>query len=62
MDIETYKMAFTETSISLNQASMASARFLKTRDESQSDNPGKWAGVCGPKCTRHELTLKSEVD
>jgi len=24
-------------------------------------NPGKWAGVCGPTCTRHELTLKSDV-
>ena len=62
VDLETYKMAFTETSISLNSQSMASARFLKTLDESQAENPGKWVGVCGPKCTRHELTLKSDVD
>mmetsp|Transcript_17530 Transcript_17530/g.22220 ORF Transcript_17530/g.22220 Transcript_17530/m.22220 type:complete len:279 (-) Transcript_17530:520-1356(-) len=61
IDLETYKKAFTETSISFNTANWASAKFLKTNDETQSVNPGKWQGVCGPKCTRHELTLKSDI-
>lgn len=40
----------------------SSSKFLKLNDESQAQNPGKWDGVCGKKCTRHEFSLTSDVD
>ena len=40
---------------------MTEVKFLKLDDDSNKDNPGKWDGICGKKCTRHEFTLKSDI-
>ena len=45
----------------MNARDGAQAKFMRKNDESQAENPGTWAGVCGPTCTRHVLTLKSDV-
>ena len=37
------------------------AHFLRLDDDSAAENPGRW-GACGAECTRHVLTLTSDVD
>ena len=60
-DIETYTEQFSETWISLDPTKMSSAKFMKLNDESQKTSPGIWEGMCGEECTRHTLTLKSDI-
>ena len=61
VDIDSYKQHFSETWISYDVKDWASAKFLKLNDETQKESPGIWEGVCGPDCTRHTMTLTSEV-
>ena len=34
---------------------------MRLNDNSAKDNPGTWNGVCGSSCTRHTMSLKSDV-
>ncbi len=40
IDIDNYKLHFSETWVSFNTEEWASAKFLKTNDQSQEENPG----------------------
>ena len=60
-DIDTYRSQFSETWISLDITDWSQAKFLRLNDKSAVQNPGKWEGICGAKCTRHTLSLKADV-
>ena len=59
MSYDDYFRSFRLTRVSLDTSSMGESHFLMLND--QLDSPGSWP-FCGSECTRHMLTLTSEVD
>ena len=62
IDIDSYFQAFSETWVSYDTSNWSSARFLYRNDQSQAEHPGVWEGICGSSCSRHIMTLKSDID
>ena len=60
IQLEDYFSNFVKTYINVDVTDWYSAKFLKLGDDSIEENPGKWSW-CGSECTRHTLTLKSDV-
>ena len=58
MSFDDYTTQFSETWFNYATDGMGSASFLKLNDNTNSPGAYDW---CGAKCTRHELTLTSEV-
>jgi len=58
MDIDTFKEKFAELSINMNNTQWDFDYFLRLNDTATN---GKNAN-CGPRCTRHELTVVSDAD
>ena len=58
MSFDDYTTQFSETWFNYATDGMGSASFLKLNDNTNSPGSYDW---CGAKCTRHELTLTSEV-
>ena len=61
MDFDDYYKMFAESYVSMDSSDWFSGSFLKLNDTSAATNPGQedW---CGRKCTRHVLTVTTEVE
>ena len=59
MSIEDYKSQVEETYVNYDPTNMHSAYFLRLNDDGSNSEKGQ---LCGSDCTRHVLTVKSEVD
>ena len=60
IDIETYVVQFTETFVTFDVSKWSQAKFLKLNDLA-GGVPGT-SETCGEQCTKHSLTLLSDID
>ena len=61
MDFADYYTMFAESFIVMDSSDWFSGSFLKLNDTSAATNPGSYEW-CGRKCTRHVLTITTEVE
>ena len=61
MSIEDYQKQASQTFINIDTEGKFSDYFLKLDDDGTGSTPGSYRW-CGSSCTRHKLTIKSDVD
>ena len=61
MSIEDYKAQAEETYFNPDVSDWHSAHFLMLNDNTQAENPADEAWWCGTDCTKHTVTVKSDV-